>query len=187
MEQELPGQGVVYAPYRVPCKFCGMPFMFEKTYDGKFPCHLDSDGTIKGDGRCPKFKHDATYETNSVDSEFTSGTSGRRPGYARRPGKKYTPHRSRGTCPRMESPSSIATKRSPAPGGLGHADMPVSGSPRGQPGVEDHDVQASCHAKFPTGNTNHRKMLTVVINRITEITDAHFPEGYWKNINFEMS
>jgi hypothetical protein len=54
-----------------------MPITFEKKYGGKFPYHVDADGHVIGDGRCPKFAQQGSDEDDSFSMAPGQG-SGRR-------------------------------------------------------------------------------------------------------------
>ena len=44
-----------YTPAKNRCKFCDELVSWQKKIDDKFPVHIDINGHIIGDGRCPKF------------------------------------------------------------------------------------------------------------------------------------
>ena len=38
------------------CKYCGLLISWDVKIDGRFPTHVNKDGTIRGDGGCPNFQ-----------------------------------------------------------------------------------------------------------------------------------
>ena len=55
-----------------PCKFCGGLISWTQKIDGKFPTHVDANGKVLNDGKCPKLTQKAKMASRSAEFFKTS-------------------------------------------------------------------------------------------------------------------